>query len=351
MDQQSCNAYGVKTSKSEDSLFDNITKPKYDITWRRRNSFNLSLNEFKIKSNVDDKDLDYLKYELLWSTHINQRHPTQFRRMKNFNANMRSILIDWMMEICSVYRMQRNTFHLAMDYLDRYIGRVETVPSNRLQLLGITCIFIAAKLMEVSPPLTTELASLTDGACEATDIKTFEIEILSKLQWDMLPNTLNFWLYRYLSRWADLIQYRNSIAFFPKLWNYLFIKASLIIDLCSLDKEIVLYPYSFIVAAILYHILSPEKAYYVSGLTYEQLESCLSWLTPFIAIANQELLLIFFRSDNDQPLENIQITTDPNVEFVESYTIQTHYVDPVVLHDVYNFRDFQENQNLEAKRE
>lgn len=164
-----------------------------------------------------------------------------------------------------MYRMQRVTFQLAMDYLDRYVGRTEVMPTNQFQLMGVTCIFTAAKLMEVCPPVTTELASLTDGACKSTDIKMLELEILNKLQWDMLPKTLNFWLCRYLSRWCNLIRLRNKITIFPKLWEYVLTKASLIIDLCSLDDGILQYPYSFTVAAIIYYILSPDKAYYVSG--------------------------------------------------------------------------------------
>lgn len=54
-------------------------------------------------------------------------------------------------------------------------------------------------------------------------------------------------------------------------------------------------------------------------------------MAPFIAVANQELLAKFFHINNNQFLENIQITNDPNIEFVEPYNVQTHYVDPVLL--------------------
>lgn len=58
-------------------------------------------------------------------------------------------------------------------------------------------------------------------------------------------------------------------------------------------------------------------------------------MAPFIAVANQELLAKFFHINNDQSLENIQITNDFNIEFVEPYNVQTHYVHPVLLVSYY----------------
>lgn len=34
---------------------------------------------------------------------------------------MRSILLDWAMEVCMEYLMKRETFHLAINYIDRYL--------------------------------------------------------------------------------------------------------------------------------------------------------------------------------------------------------------------------------------
>ncbi len=51
--------------------------------------------------------------------------------------------------MCEVYRLHKETFTLAVDYLDRYLSVVSSVPKTQLQLLGIASLFIAAKL-EVS---------------------------------------------------------------------------------------------------------------------------------------------------------------------------------------------------------
>jgi cyclin E len=63
--------------------------------------------------------------------------------------------------VCEVYRLHRETFYLAVDFLDRYLGISSNVPKNRLQLIGVTCLFIGAKLEEIYPPKLQEFAYVT----------------------------------------------------------------------------------------------------------------------------------------------------------------------------------------------
>lgn len=71
-----------------------------------------------------------------------QRHPT-------LQPRMRAILLDWLIEVCEVYKLHRETYYLAMDYIDRYLSTHQNVPKNQLQLIGITCLFIASKVREI----------------------------------------------------------------------------------------------------------------------------------------------------------------------------------------------------------
>lgn len=55
--------------------------------------------------------------------------------------------------MCEVYRLHRETFFLAADFIDRYMTARDDVQKYQLQLIGVTALFIAAKI-EVSwtPP-------------------------------------------------------------------------------------------------------------------------------------------------------------------------------------------------------
>lgn len=51
--------------------------------------------------------------------------------------------------MCEVYKLHRETFYLAQDFFDRYMATQQDVVKTLLQLIGISSLFIAAKL-EVS---------------------------------------------------------------------------------------------------------------------------------------------------------------------------------------------------------
>lgn len=75
-----------------------------------------------------------------------QRDPQMFQRHPTLQPRMRAILLDWLIEVCEVYKLHRETYYLAMDYIDRYLSTHQNIPKNQLQLIGITCLFIASKV-------------------------------------------------------------------------------------------------------------------------------------------------------------------------------------------------------------
>jgi cyclin E len=63
--------------------------------------------------------------------------------------------------VCEEYRLDRETFYLAVDFLDRFLGISSSVSKNSLQLIGVTCLFIGAKLEEIYPPKLQKFADAT----------------------------------------------------------------------------------------------------------------------------------------------------------------------------------------------
>jgi len=59
---------------------------------------------------------------------------------------MRAILLDWMMEVCMEFTLKRETFHYAVNYVDRYLSAVPNVQKWELQLVGVTAMYIASKV-------------------------------------------------------------------------------------------------------------------------------------------------------------------------------------------------------------
>lgn len=58
---------------------------------------------------------------------------------------MRAILIDWMMEVTAEFSLKRETFHLAVWYVDRFLSLQSCVRKEEFQLVGLVAMFIASK--------------------------------------------------------------------------------------------------------------------------------------------------------------------------------------------------------------
>jgi cyclin A len=56
---------------------------------------------------------------------------------------MRTILVDWMVEVAEEYKLSLQTLHLSVNYLDRYLS-LRSVTRNTLQLVGVCALLLAA---------------------------------------------------------------------------------------------------------------------------------------------------------------------------------------------------------------
>lgn len=73
---------------------------------------------------------------------IEQRYYISHREC---NASRRCVLINWMSEVIVYHGMHRETFHLAISLLDRFVEQTN-VPKQKLQLYGAACILVSGKL-------------------------------------------------------------------------------------------------------------------------------------------------------------------------------------------------------------
>ncbi|AWP21318.1 putative G1/S-specific cyclin-E2-like isoform 4 [Scophthalmus maximus] len=100
-----------------------------------------------------------------------QKHPT-------LQPRMRSMLLDWLIEVSDEYTLHRQTFYLAQDYFDRFMSTQSDVEKSMLQLIGITCLFVASKMEEACPPKLWQMAYITAGTYYKEEILKMELIIL-----------------------------------------------------------------------------------------------------------------------------------------------------------------------------
>lgn len=221
----------------------------------------------------DDVWNNLLKKDELYShdTHVMERHPT-------LRPKMRVILLDWMMEVCEVYKLHRETFYLGQDYFDRFMATQENILQNTVQLIGISSLFIAAKMEEIYPPKVHQFAYVTDGACTDEEILSMEIIIMKELNWSLSPVTPVAWLNIYMqmaylkeTEAVLLMQYPQTT----------FVQIAELLDLCVLDLKSLEFSSSVLAASALFHFSSLELVIKVSGLKWSDMERCVRWMVPF----------------------------------------------------------------------
>ncbi len=118
--------------------------------------------------------------------------PNYLEWQRNLRPKMRSILVDWMVEVHLKFRLLPETLYLSINIMDRFMSR-EMVQVDRLQLLATGSLFIAAKYEEVYSPSVKNYAYVTDGGFSEDEILQAERFILEILNFDMsYPNPMNF---------------------------------------------------------------------------------------------------------------------------------------------------------------
>lgn len=80
----------------------------------------------------------------------------------DINPMMRSILLDWLVEVGQEYRLTSDTLFLAAALIDRFLSLVD-VKRSRLQLVGVTAMLVASKYEEIYAPQVDEFCYITDN--------------------------------------------------------------------------------------------------------------------------------------------------------------------------------------------
>ncbi|NWW94789.1 CCNE1 protein, partial [Rhynochetos jubatus] len=234
--------------------------------------------------------LDWASRDEVWTNMIKKdnmyvRDKFYMQKHPLLQPRMRTILLDWLMEVCEAYKLHRETFYLAQDIFDRFMATQQDVAKRMVQLIGVSSLFIAAKIEEVYPPRLHQFAYVTDGACTENEIISMEIIIMKALNWNLNPVTPVSWLNTYLQI-AYLNEQREILL--TQYPQQIFVQIAELLDLCALDIGSLEYTYGLLAASAFYHFSSFELMQKVSGYEWYEVERCVTWMVPF-AMAIREV--------------------------------------------------------------
>ncbi|CAG9311453.1 unnamed protein product [Blepharisma stoltei] len=113
----------------------------------------------------------------------------------SITAELRSRMIDWMIEVLAQYRTSGQTFFLAVKIMDKYFQKcTESLPATKLHLVGVTSMFIASKFEDIySLRLKIVYEKIAHKRLSEKSIRKMEQKILRTLKFDLaIPNCADF---------------------------------------------------------------------------------------------------------------------------------------------------------------
>lgn len=152
--------------------------------------------------NLDDEDLDdplmvaeYVHeiFEYLRELEVATAPNADYMEMQeDLEWKMRGILVDWLIEVHTRFHLLPETLFLAVNIIDRFLSN-KVVQLERLQLVGITAMFIASKYEEVLSPHVANFRHVADDGFSEAEILSAERYVLAALNYDLsYPNPMNF---------------------------------------------------------------------------------------------------------------------------------------------------------------
>merc|ERR1719186_941225 len=78
---------------------------------------------------------------------------------------MRAVLIDWLGGVHLQFHLLQETLYTTVAILDRFLQvEVDSIPRNKLQLVGVAAMLVASKYEEIYAPEIKDFVYITDRA-------------------------------------------------------------------------------------------------------------------------------------------------------------------------------------------
>jgi len=224
-------------------------------------------NTLYVQDYVKDIMTYYLRVEPFFAA------PSDYMsRQLDINEKMRSILIDWLIELNLKFELVSETLFLSVSIVDRFLAR-EQVTRKSLQLIGITAVFIATKYEEVWVPELRDFVFISDKAFNRYQIISMEKNILNAINFQLTVPTA----YTFLQQFLNISSADREVSML----------AQYLIELALTDYNMLKFSCSHIAASAVY---SANKSMlkvmcwkstleHQSKYSFESLQTCISTLT------------------------------------------------------------------------
>jgi G2/mitotic-specific cyclin 3/4 len=208
-DEEFYDADGYTTARSLRSRGDNTTggvtlvlAPRITTKSKRElEAARLFVEANKTQEDIEDEQWDTSMvaeygdeiFEYMHSLEERMKPNAQYMDLQaEIQWSMRSVLMDWLVQVHNRFTLLPETLFLSVNYVDRFLS-AKVVSLGKLQLVGATALFLAAKYEEINCPSVQEIVYMVDGAYTIDEVLKAERFMLSMLQFELgWPGPMSF---------------------------------------------------------------------------------------------------------------------------------------------------------------
>ncbi|KAL0211596.1 hypothetical protein RCL1_005222 [Eukaryota sp. TZLM3-RCL] len=132
-------------------------------------------------------------YEYLRELEHRMHPPCDYmEKQKELTTEMRLVVVDWLCDVHERFRLNHETFFLAVNYLDRFLSKKQ-VAKAKFQLVALGSLFVAAKVEETFAPYIRDIISVTQCPFTHEQFLKLETVMLKTLEYEMFaPSSFTF---------------------------------------------------------------------------------------------------------------------------------------------------------------
>ena len=107
------------------------------------------------------------------------------RHQPDVTVDMRSIVVDWLVDVHRKFKMKTETLFVAVRLMDRYL-EINQIRKEIYQLVATACLFIASKYEDIYPPSLNDFVYICADTYSRSDIIDIEGMILVDLDFNLV---------------------------------------------------------------------------------------------------------------------------------------------------------------------
>ena len=242
----------LKPNEAKDKKFvekEKEEKKEEEAKSAKKQNFNLNKDNINYFINKRESDSLLLKYGEDCYYFNKSLEKTVFKipetLLKNhkISSNIRTKMVDWMVEVLSIFETMDETFFLSVNIMDIFLLKTKKVFKNEdVHLIGITSMFISSKFQEIYPlSLKNFVHKVGHDIFSEEEIKKMECQIVGDIGLEVLVSTS---VYDFLKTYFYDFYYNNKNL----IKNNCDMKVYKLINLTAkyLSKLVVYYEYFYL---------------------------------------------------------------------------------------------------------